>query len=511
MNTLSSLTSLALVYAALCAPHVARADSPLTSADFHTAYANVREVALAKRTQRATGDILQLLLDDGAPIAHKAAVINALGWKFRGQSNAALFLEGLSSKHGSKPFRLKAAQLSAPELFCLGYLRAMDDYLKLSALAPGRGGVLGMRPANLLAAAAKKEPTSFTVALITAMVRAQKEMSRSFCRVYDLVEAELQRFPAGRRDFSPAALRVVMGYIGGYKKYCKRFKPKRDPELDQIYTITRYKGWIVTGTQGGVVFWQPGNKQPHRTDKAFIAAVLLEHDGRLWVGSHYKLFAYRGDKPKTYLKHKGARGIYPFLTREGKLMARRGRRLFRYDARRDRFVRAGTDASPYARIIRRNGEIWEIEFLRALIRRSKDGQVERIARKSGRYPGADPRQFYEADDGTLWVMDFDNGFYRYDEAQRRFVSHPVVNAQASAMAIDVQRGRRWFLHYRKGLHLLFKSGDPKFFDLRKLQYMRALFLDKQTGDVWVGGWTELLQLEHRAHVWLRRSYRVVAP
>ncbi|MBW2731817.1 MAG: hypothetical protein JRH20_05445 [Deltaproteobacteria bacterium] len=488
----------------------AQADSPLTSADFHGAYANVREVSLAKRTKRATGDVLRLLLDEQAPFAHKAAVINALGY---GQRNAPLFLEGLATKRGQPTSKLRSSQLTGHELFCLGYLRAMDDYLKLSALAPRRRGVLGMRPKALLAAAAKKAPESFTVHLVLALVRAQDAMRSSFCQVYTLVEKVLQGFVLTRRDFSPAALRVVMRYIDLYKKDCKRFKPKRDPELDQIYSITRYQRWIVTGTQGGVVFWEAASGKVHRTDKAFISSVLLVHGGRLWVGAHHQLSAYSGDQPKVYLKVKGARGIYPFLTPQGALMARRGRRLYRYDAKRDRFTKAGKlpKRAPYARLVRKNGDVWEIDFLKALIHRKANGQVERIARRSSRYPGGDPRRFYTDDRGTLWVADFDNGFYHYDPALKRFVADPVVNAQASAMAIDVQRGRRWFLHYRQGLHLLSKDRPPRFFSLQKLKYMRALYLDPQSGDVWVGGWGQLLRLEYRAHVWVQRAYRVVQP
>ena len=69
----------------------------------------------------------------------------------------------------------------------------------------------------------------------------------------------------------------------------------------------------------------------------------------------------------------------------------------------------------------------------------------------------------------------------------------VVSRKASAMAIDAKRGRHWFLHYTNGLHVRGRRGPTKHLDMRRLQYMRALWLDPD-GSVWVGGWNALVHV-----------------
>ena len=67
----------------------ARADSPLTSTTFSTAYEQEDIIVVAKAAKsRITGPLLNYLVDASNPIEMKMAVINQLGWNFKGQKNA---------------------------------------------------------------------------------------------------------------------------------------------------------------------------------------------------------------------------------------------------------------------------------------------------------------------------------------------------------------------------------------------------------------------------------------
>ena len=61
------------------APPAARADSPLTSADFQRAYPDLPEVRTAGASGRLDDALADYLLDPGRSYAETAAVINALG------------------------------------------------------------------------------------------------------------------------------------------------------------------------------------------------------------------------------------------------------------------------------------------------------------------------------------------------------------------------------------------------------------------------------------------------
>jgi hypothetical protein len=491
---------------------VARADSPLTSTSFHAAYADLPVVREAATTHRASGAVLRYLLDASKPTHVKAAVIDALGWRFHAKKNAKRLLAALKSRYRVKAgAALTPAKLSAQELFVLGFTRAKDDYLKLrpiNARGPA-AGVAAMAPKALLAAATKRAPKDFAIALAHALVVAQEVLSRSFCDVYEGVRKVTKRFPKRRRKLRKKALVAIMRYIRGYRSYCAKYQPKNDPRLDMIYAITRYKSWIVTGSQGGVVFWEPQSGRVVRRDKAFIAQRLLVWQGRLWVGWHHGLWAYRGTKRKRYLKSKGARGFLPYLE-NGVLHVKRGGTLFVYDAARDRFSKQpGTVPRYYNQLARRNGERWRVHFMSSLTVRRANGSEETLRIRSKRYAGSDPRSLYEDKSGKLWVMDFTSGFYRYDDASGRFTHHPVVRRKASTIAVDVQRQRHWFVHYTRGVHLERPNNQARFFDLRNLKYIRAVYLDAQSGDLWVGGWTALVRLRFRAHVAMQKSYSIV--
>src|SRR3972149_255042 len=83
--------------AIVLASAVLRADSPLTSTDLASAYADLAVVKEARATKHVAGEVLRVLLGTD-PNDRKAAVVNALGWQTPG--NAAAFLDGLAAGRG---------------------------------------------------------------------------------------------------------------------------------------------------------------------------------------------------------------------------------------------------------------------------------------------------------------------------------------------------------------------------------------------------------------------------
>src|SRR5450830_1630974 len=102
----SSLGLIAIVLASA----VVRADSPLTSTDLASAYADLPAVKEARATRRVAGEVLRVLLGT-EPNDRKAAVVNALGWQTPG--HAAAFLRGLAAARGVAVEEVKVAQLTA--------------------------------------------------------------------------------------------------------------------------------------------------------------------------------------------------------------------------------------------------------------------------------------------------------------------------------------------------------------------------------------------------------------
>ena len=72
-------------------PATSRADSPITATDFYEAYMDVKMVERA-HLERVMGlEIAEFLTSPENPIDVKAAVINALSWRFDGENNAELY------------------------------------------------------------------------------------------------------------------------------------------------------------------------------------------------------------------------------------------------------------------------------------------------------------------------------------------------------------------------------------------------------------------------------------
>jgi hypothetical protein len=504
--------SLLLVAGAVLASVALRADSPLTSTDLATAYAELPAVIEARATKRVAGQILPFLVGQ-ASNDRKAAVINALGWQTRG--NAAAFLAGLAAERGVPTDDIRLAVMTASDRFVLGYLLAMETYDAPSALRPGALDVWGATPLQLLDQAAQALPDDFAVHYVRALVDAQRAMTESGCSAYMATQRVLEKFPGRRRNLRPAAVAAAQSYMDLYKADCGT-APTRPPDLgrrprltaehDQNYALARLGDTIVAATQAGIVVWRPDEDRPiANRDEKICPSVVVSRDSA-WIGCYGRLVRWNGSTWKAYLQDptRTDSAYEPFIGPGGNLFVRNDADVWQYDAGGDAFAPATLKlgADPYDVLFRRNGELWRIEFLKGIA-----GPNRVYALNSDAYPGGDPRQLVEDSSGGLWVLDFNSGILRFDDAAGRFEREPGIDEKGSAVAVDAPRGRTWMLHYTSGPILRDRAGIRKPGDLRALEFMRDLIVDERTGDVWIAGWTGLVRLRDDNGRWKTDTWR----
>jgi hypothetical protein len=185
----------------------AKADSPITSIYFSSYYTEYDIVTYAMSTGLIDDKIAAYLAEENNLIDVKAAIINALGWAYDGKTNAALFKAYLASKRGITADKLSMQNMSGHELFCMGYLMAMDDYFEVDS-------------ALLYAEAAlAKLPKSYTAAMIHAIIFGQKNMDANWCMVWQPMRDVIKNTKL-KRDIKTAAIQAAVDYLILYKSYC---------------------------------------------------------------------------------------------------------------------------------------------------------------------------------------------------------------------------------------------------------------------------------------------------
>lgn len=330
----------------------------------------------------------------------------------------------------------------------------------------------------------------------------------------------LERFPEPRRNLRPEAVATAQQYMDLYRDDCgsapavapvavsNAANPpatEDDWRLNQIYTVTRYGSHIIAGTQQGVVVWQPGQSEHVAHYNEFICGHVVVHGDSAWAGCDTRVLRWNGRDWKTYLHNPDNDAEY-YATRlgpRGQLMVFYGSTAWEYDGERDTFKETSIPhAGAYDLIFRSNGQMWWIDFLSSLHSEQQSYSLESIG-----YPGADPRKFFEDERGRLWVQDFRSGLLLYDDATRRFTLQPGLSDKGSGVAVDTTHDRVWMLHYTDGLTLLQGGKIVKRLDLGHLEYMRNMHLD-DNGDVWVGGWTELVRVYLAEGSWQTESYKI---
>ena len=187
----------------------ASVDSPLTSTEFYKAYKKSPIIELAGTSKGLLNDkLISYLADKNNPIDVKAALINRLGWNIQGKSNGKIFIKFLKAKYKYKNEEALKNGLSASDLICIAYLKAMDNYFDVK-------GALVYATLALI-----KEPKSYTINIIQSLRDSQAFVMKNYCQVFKIVD----KTRANQNltiDFKKEASAIIFQYIDGYKKYCK--------------------------------------------------------------------------------------------------------------------------------------------------------------------------------------------------------------------------------------------------------------------------------------------------
>jgi hypothetical protein len=188
------------------------ADSPITSTHFHKAYKDIPMVVKAAQSDGIlTKEMAAFLSSNKNPIDQKAALINALSWDIDGKDNSSLYFEFLAQKYyGSKIDSFTLEPFTGDEIFCLAYLRAMDDYFNVLAAL------------DIFDIAWMANDTSFTVSMIYAIVEAQDAMDYDWCEVWLLIEDVLLDDMLVM-DMRKESVTIILDYLQPYEKHCEEY------------------------------------------------------------------------------------------------------------------------------------------------------------------------------------------------------------------------------------------------------------------------------------------------
>lgn len=191
-----------VLVASFVTPILSYSDSPLTSTDIYKAYDDINMVRIAQKEGKMTDEISDFLSSDTNSIDIKAAVINALGWSIDGTNNADLYCI-YTYDRSLKNISIK--DFKADELFCIGYLQALDDYFHPKKALP------------YLKAALEQNDKSFTVAIILALTRAQSIMDGGdWCKMWEITYKVLND-KYFVRDLRERAIQIIRDYMILYK------------------------------------------------------------------------------------------------------------------------------------------------------------------------------------------------------------------------------------------------------------------------------------------------------
>lgn len=184
----------------LCFQQV-KADSPLTSTNFYTAYLGVAEVKAASESGGVLTGELMVFLKGKNPIAQKMAVINALGWAFEGKNNYNIYKEHLGEKTGK-------GKQKAENLLCLAYLKALDNYFDCKDALIMADEALALNP------------ESYTFNIIHALIKAQVLFDRDWCALWKVTDSVRSNTNL-TMDMNNGAILIIFEYMDLYKSSCE--------------------------------------------------------------------------------------------------------------------------------------------------------------------------------------------------------------------------------------------------------------------------------------------------
>lgn len=186
-----------------------KADSPLTSIQFWTAYVKEPVITTAKEAKGVlTPELADFLISKKNKTDLKMAVINCLSydeWGYRKNSNA--FLKRILDKgvyNNSEDLKNNG---KADHILCMAYLMAMDYYFQAHI------SLVWFKKALL------KNEQSFTFQIIYALVNAELIFEKNKCESYKLTD-EVRKNTSLKQDMNPEAVRIIFDYMDVFKSSC---------------------------------------------------------------------------------------------------------------------------------------------------------------------------------------------------------------------------------------------------------------------------------------------------
>ncbi|MBQ7691428.1 MAG: hypothetical protein IJT30_09630 [Muribaculaceae bacterium] len=202
-----SLLSLLMI---VCCAVVSWADSPLTSTDFHEAYAEHPMVVMAGDFVTGAifseGDLpepmVKFLTDNKSPIDIRLAVVNKMGWDAAWAMQ--LVQQTVMGKCKAKDETQLAKKADAASLILYAYAKAMGDYFNVN-------------DARELAheAVRKNNGKSFTIDLIASLIDAQWCSDNDIYHMYTVVNDVINEY-GDHQDMRTEAVNIIMDYMGLY-------------------------------------------------------------------------------------------------------------------------------------------------------------------------------------------------------------------------------------------------------------------------------------------------------
>lgn len=247
------------------------ADSPVTSTDFYKAYIDVDIVKTAKEKGVVDQEIASYLHSSKNPIDVKAAVINGLGWKCEGKSNAENYVKLIYSNSIDK---LDVDSLSGDEIFCISYMMALDDYFHVD------------KALTLMEKAYKKNNTSFTIAIVRSILKGQSILaSGNWGMIWSNTNSVLNDKTLVK-DMRQEAIDNIVAYMELYKEY----STDNTTTTNRIWGSTRYdtsaKICEVGWTQSDYVVIASGEAFP---DSLSAAPLAKKYNAPIMLNTHDSL------------------------------------------------------------------------------------------------------------------------------------------------------------------------------------------------------------------------------
>lgn len=206
---MSTIRTLLVALTFLVTTSQVKADSPLTSTDFSSAYADLEIIQKAKAQNGILNDeLMSYLVSTKNPVDVKLALINELGWDFNGKKNYDLFMTYLKSNGYEKEKEI-SKKGGADLLICIAYIKAMDNYFEVS------DAISWAKKAKI------KDNGSYSIQLIAGLIEAQEAMDGSWCKVFELCDS-VRANQGLKMDMRQEASEIIFEYMNLYSEYCVR-------------------------------------------------------------------------------------------------------------------------------------------------------------------------------------------------------------------------------------------------------------------------------------------------